>query len=125
MNEKIVLGNLGAVKAEYHDILKNIESLRGARHANLVHGFITSMQIGEVIGKILNAGDFNEETFNAYAKAVMGLVEATVTSFVQASEIPEEDLVEILSDVTRIEKTVSQMISTAIHAGNKGTAFTQ
>lgn len=125
MNQKIVLENLKAVKSEYHDILKNIESLRGARHVNLVHGFITSIQIGELVGKILSSADFNEETFNAYKEATMSLVEATVSSFVQASEVSEKDLLEILNDVTTVEKTVSQMISTAIHAGKKGTAFTQ
>ena len=122
MSTEKIIGNLGAVKREFSDMLESLSAVKGQDYADCVHQLLNVLQVQDMTGLLVRASRkvIPEEVINALADGLSMVLSTMVGDYITAKGLEPNRAQEMIDDAERIKASMNGLFKSAINAGQNG-----
>lgn len=122
MSTEKIIGNLGAVKREFGDMLESLSAVKGQDYADCVHQLLNVLQVQDMTGLLVRASRkvIPEEVINALADGLSMALSIMVGDYITAKGLEPNRAQEMIEDAERIKASMNGLFKSAINAGQNG-----
>ena len=122
MSTEKIIGNLGAVKREFSDMLESLSAVKGQDYADCVHQLLNVLQVQDMTGLLVRASRkvIPEEVINALADGLSMVLSTMVGDYITAKGLEPNRAQEMIEDAERIKASMNGLFKSAINAGQNG-----